>query len=124
GGFCVYTDGSGFEGGVGAAAIAWNGNREGEWRTKHLGTEDEHTVFESEVAGAILALDIVKSTPRLTSVDIFTDCQPAITALTAPKPQPGQYLLAAFSPSIAAPPHSSHPQGLLPMGTSSCGHPR
>jgi hypothetical protein len=32
---------------------------------------DEHTVFESEVVGAILALDIIKGTPRLTDVDIF-----------------------------------------------------
>jgi ribonuclease HI len=96
GGFCVYTDGSGFEGGVGAAAVAWNGGAEGEYRTKHLGTASEHTVFEAEVAGAILALDIVKGTPRLTDVDIFTDCQPAITALSAPRPQPGQHLLALF----------------------------
>jgi ribonuclease HI len=96
GGFCVYTDGSGFEGGVGAAAIAWNGGKEGACRTKHLGTAGEHTVFEAEVAGAILALDIIKGSPRLTSADIFTDCQPAIIALSAPRPQPGQYLLALF----------------------------
>jgi ribonuclease HI len=57
---------------------------------------DEHTVFESEVVGTILALDIIKGTPRLTSVDIFTDCQPTIIALTSPKPQPGQYLLETF----------------------------
>jgi ribonuclease HI len=96
GGFCVYTDGSGFEGGVGAAAVEWSGNGEGASRTRHLGVLEEHTVFESEVVGAILALDIIKGTPRLTSVDIFTDCQPAIIALSAPKPQPGQYLIAAF----------------------------
>ncbi|KAJ7691204.1 hypothetical protein B0H17DRAFT_935288, partial [Mycena rosella] len=59
-------------------------------RTKHLGPDHEHTVFESEVVGAILALDIVKGTPRL------TDCQPAIIALADPKVQPGQYLLALF----------------------------
>ncbi|KAJ6614991.1 ribonuclease H-like domain-containing protein, partial [Mycena sp. CBHHK59/15] len=96
GGLCVYTEGSGFEGGVGAAAVAWNGNGEGTHRTKHLGAEHEHTVFESEVVGAILALDIIKGTPRLTEVDIFTDCQPAIIALASPHPQPGQYLLALF----------------------------
>ncbi|KAJ6541411.1 hypothetical protein B0H19DRAFT_855976, partial [Mycena capillaripes] len=57
----------------------------------------EHTVFESEVAGAILALDIVSNVPQLTDVDIFMDCQPAITALSSiPKPQPGQHLIAAF----------------------------
>ncbi|KAK6966522.1 hypothetical protein R3P38DRAFT_2590736 [Favolaschia claudopus] len=50
----------------------------------------EHTVFESEVCGAILALDIIADIPRLTD-----DCQPAIIALSSPKPQPGQYLLSA-----------------------------
>jgi hypothetical protein len=47
----------------------------------------------------ILALDIIKATPRLTEADIFMDCQPAITAIIAissPKPQPGQYLVATF----------------------------
>jgi hypothetical protein len=39
--------------------------------TKHMGTSAEHTVFESEVTGAILALDIIASTPRLCDVDIF-----------------------------------------------------
>jgi ribonuclease HI len=69
----------------------------GEHRTRHLRPLTEHTVFESEVAGAILALDIIGSTPRLTSADIFMDCQPAIIALSsAPKPQPGQYLIEAF----------------------------
>jgi ribonuclease HI len=96
GGFCVYTDGSGFEVGVGAAAVAWNEGKEGKVRAKHLGPEDEHTVFESEVVGAILTLDIIASTARLTSVDVFTDCQPALIALAALRAQPGQYLLAAF----------------------------
>ncbi|KAJ7301423.1 hypothetical protein DFH08DRAFT_650059, partial [Mycena albidolilacea] len=56
----------------------------------------EHTVFESEVVGAILALDIIVSTVRLTSVNVFTDCQPALIALATLQAQPGQYLLAAF----------------------------
>ncbi|KAJ7679904.1 hypothetical protein B0H17DRAFT_864342, partial [Mycena rosella] len=56
----------------------------------------EHTVFEAEVTGIILALDIIKSTPRLTSADIFMDCQPAITASASPKSQPGQHLLTIF----------------------------
>ncbi|KAJ7281729.1 hypothetical protein C8J57DRAFT_1500423 [Mycena rebaudengoi] len=64
GGFSMYTDSSGFEGGVGAAAIAWNGDREGACRMRHLGTMGEHTVFEAEVVGAILVLDITKGTPR------------------------------------------------------------
>ncbi|KAJ7189406.1 hypothetical protein B0H12DRAFT_1040159, partial [Mycena haematopus] len=84
GGTCVFTDGSGYEGGVGAAAVAMKGPTMGARRWKHLGTEADHTVFESEVIGAILALDIVAATPRLTDVDVFMDCQPAIIALSAP----------------------------------------
>ncbi|KAK6968920.1 hypothetical protein R3P38DRAFT_3149464 [Favolaschia claudopus] len=74
GGFCVYTDGSGFEGGVGAAAVAMKDGAVGDTRAFHLGSSGEHTVFEAEVTGAILALDIIGNTPRLTDVDIFMDC--------------------------------------------------
>jgi ribonuclease HI len=101
GGFCVFTDGSGYEGGVGAAAVAMKNGVVGEHRQKYLGTDGEHTVFESEVCGAILALDIIAGTPRLTEADVFIDCQPAIAALASPKAQPGQYLLAAFHAILA-----------------------
>ncbi|KAK7021660.1 hypothetical protein R3P38DRAFT_2780859 [Favolaschia claudopus] len=96
GGRSVLCNGSGFEDGAGAAAVAMSGRGEGIRRQKHLGTMGEHTVFESEVCGAILALDIIADIPRLTDVDIFLDCQPAIIALSSPKPQPGQYLFSAF----------------------------
>ncbi|KAF7372603.1 hypothetical protein MVEN_00123200 [Mycena venus] len=96
GGMCIFTDGSGFEGGVGSAAVAMRGEEVRAMRKKHLGDEDEHTVFEAEVCGAILALDIIAGTPRLTDVDLFMDCQPTIHAISSPRSQPGQYLLAAF----------------------------
>ncbi|KAK7029311.1 ribonuclease H-like domain-containing protein [Favolaschia claudopus] len=101
GGTCIFTDGSGFEDGAGAAAVVAAGRGEGIRRQKHLGSMSEHTVFESEVCGAILALDIIADIPRLTDVDIFLDCQPAIVALSSPKPQPEQYLLAAFHAVLA-----------------------
>ncbi|KAJ7175662.1 hypothetical protein C8R46DRAFT_1249196 [Mycena filopes] len=66
----------GRSGGTGVAAVVWGAR---ERRMKHLGEQGEHGV-ESEVVGAILTLDIIKGTPRLTDVDIFTDCQPAISA--------------------------------------------
>ncbi|KAK7035043.1 hypothetical protein R3P38DRAFT_2518860, partial [Favolaschia claudopus] len=90
GGTCIFTDGSGFEDGAGAAAVAVTGRGAGTRRQKHLGALSEHTVFESELCGAILALDIVADIPRLTDVDIFLDCQPAIAALSSPKTQPAQ----------------------------------
>ncbi|KAJ6465475.1 hypothetical protein C8R45DRAFT_1107066 [Mycena sanguinolenta] len=74
GGVCIFTDGSGFERGVRSAAVVMVGQTMGTRRWKHLGTETARMVFESEVVGAILALDIIAATPRLTDVDIFMDC--------------------------------------------------
>ncbi|KAJ6630464.1 hypothetical protein B0H10DRAFT_1631924, partial [Mycena sp. CBHHK59/15] len=65
-------------------------------RIKHLRSSGDHMVFESWVAGAIFTLDVVKGIPRFTCAHIFMDCQVAIIALSAPKAQPGQYLLAIF----------------------------
>lgn len=65
-------------------------------RRLHLGPEQDHTVFEAEVCGAILALDLVRATPRATRASLFLDCQPAISALMDPGAQPGQYLLQTF----------------------------
>jgi ribonuclease HI len=60
GGFCVFTDGSGFEGGVGAAAVAMRGGRQ-----KHLGLDSEHTVFESEVCVLLARLLRARRTLKL-----------------------------------------------------------
>jgi ribonuclease HI len=96
GGFCVFTDGSGFKGGVGAAAVVMRREKVGEQRQKYLRLDSEHTIFKSEVCGAIFTLDIIASTPCLTDINIFMDCQPPITVLASPKSQPGQYLLTTF----------------------------
>ncbi|KAJ7750700.1 hypothetical protein DFH07DRAFT_961297 [Mycena maculata] len=53
-------------------------------------------MFELEVVGAILTLDIIKATLQLSNVNVFTNCLPAITALSVPRPQPGQHLLSTF----------------------------
>lgn len=51
----IYTDGSGYEGNIGASAVLFNGGKkEGELRF-HLGTDKEHTIYEGELVGIILA---------------------------------------------------------------------
>jgi ribonuclease HI len=65
-------------------------------RCLFIGGEDSHTVFEAEVIGAILALDIARASPRVTSITIFLDNQAAIRALTCPHPQLGQQFLETF----------------------------
>lgn len=65
-------------------------------RRFYLGTTQEHTVFEAEVCGALLGLDLIRATPRATRATLFIDCQPAISAIKTPKAQSGQYLLDTF----------------------------
>lgn len=98
-GVVVYTDGSGYKSGVGAAAIAMV--RGLEKRRFHLGTGDAHTVFEAEVTGTILALDIARATPRYQSLTVLLDNQAAIQALASNRPQPGQYPIREFASLIS-----------------------
>lgn len=58
--------------------------------------ESEHTVFEGELVGTLLALDIILAEPRLRSATILLDNQAAIRALYANRPQPGQQLIRLF----------------------------
>lgn len=74
----IYTDGSGNEENVGAAATMRDGG--GQWteiRYK-LGQEEHHTVYKAELMGILLALHLANKNKRLQQVIIFTDNQAAI----------------------------------------------
>jgi ribonuclease HI len=101
GGVCVYGDGSGFEGGVGGAAVVKRPNGEFDARRVYLGTEAKHTVFEAEVVGLILCLLLIGSIPRLCSATALIDNQAAIRAVANPRPQPGQHLIQLFHKTLA-----------------------
>lgn len=94
--FCVYTDGSGFENGVGAAAIAKTRCGSIRVRRAFLGPLSKHTVFEGELGGATLGLDIIASEPRITSATILIDNQSSIISLTKRRPQSAQHLVELF----------------------------
>jgi hypothetical protein len=55
-----------------------------------------HTVFEGELGGAILGLDIIANVPRITSATILLNNQSSIIALSKCRPQPGQHLVELF----------------------------
>ncbi len=96
---CIYSDGSGYKGGIGAAAWAEvKGAEVG--RRLHLGEMAHHTVFEGEVSGTILGLDIVAATPRITRVTILLDNQAAIRAIAENPARPGQHLVKLFLASL------------------------
>ncbi|KAF9032299.1 hypothetical protein BDZ89DRAFT_894571, partial [Hymenopellis radicata] len=57
----------------------------------------DHTVFEAELVGLLLALDIIESTPRLTKATILLDSQAAIMAVrNGSTGGGGRYLVEEF----------------------------
>jgi ribonuclease HI len=94
--FCIYTDGSGMDNRIGAAAFSLGRDGAPRARQHLLGTDHEHTVFEGELVGVILALDIILAERRLRSATILLDNQAAIRALQTNRPQPGQQLTRLF----------------------------
>ncbi|KAF8305500.1 ribonuclease H-like protein, partial [Clavulina sp. PMI_390] len=97
--FCVYSDGSSIEGGVGAAAVALAGQRglrNGLTLSYTLGADNLHTVYEAELIGAILALEIIRKAKDVRSAAILMDNQSAIRTLQNPTARPGQQLTQCF----------------------------
>jgi len=97
---CVYTDGSGIDGHVGAAAVTLSmpcspSSPVLQRRTFYMGRETESTVYAAELKGIALALQILETTPRpeRQRVAIFTDNQSALRTIRNPGNTSGQYIL-------------------------------
>ena len=93
--FKVYCDGSRYQGGAGAAAILYDGNTAAKSLYLHIGPANEHTVYETELVGIILALHLlVLITCLITSTIIIgLGNQATIKSLNNQKPKPAHYLL-------------------------------
>jgi ribonuclease HI len=96
----VYTDGSGFEGHIGAAAVNIDDGDTVISDRRHLGTESQSTVYAAELSGIEMALDRAirdnkdKPTPtKAREVILFSDSQAAIQAVMNPQRPSGQYVL-------------------------------
>jgi ribonuclease HI len=93
---CVFTDGSGFEGGVGAAAVLRKDGSPPKTMGIYLGSLQERTVFEAEITGVILAIKLILDEPRVTHATILLDNQAALASVTDPRPKAGQQFLRIF----------------------------
>src|SRR4051812_1291818 len=93
----IYTDGSGYEGGIGAAARLEREGSETRSLKMHLGSSKEQTVYGGETAGLLLAAELLRTERRpFRSVFIGMDNQAAIQATRLRRPAPGHYLLDYF----------------------------
>jgi len=94
----VYTDGSGIDGRIGAAAVLYTGRCNPKILRYHLGTQNEHTVYEAEAVGLTLAAHLLNSELDLTTpVDIYVDNQATIKSGEVFTTKLGHYLMDHFT---------------------------
>ncbi|KAJ6029797.1 hypothetical protein N7499_012205 [Penicillium canescens] len=101
----TYTDGSGFEGHIGAAAVNIHDGDTVISDRRHLGTESQSTVYAAELSGIEMALARAISDNKANTKDtrskrttareviILSDSQAAIQAVQNPQRPSGQYVL-------------------------------
>ena len=109
--FHLYSDGSKTDNGVGAGAVDL---RHGRNLSEHIGPPSEATVFEAELVGIHLALQLARALPATaTAIFIHLDNQAAITACTStPRRQPAQHLILTVLDTAATLRHT-HPTAAL-----------
>ncbi|CAK5265676.1 unnamed protein product [Mycena citricolor] len=99
----VYTDGSGIDGYIGAAAVLYDGDTEMATARKRLGTSEEHTVYEGEGLGLNLAVGLLRehaSNGITGQVAIYADNTAAITATQSRESTPSHYIWDALHTAI------------------------
>ena len=87
----IYSDGSGLDNNAGAAAILYKDGDRPRTLRYHLGPLMEHTTFEAEAIGLLLALHLLRRVPGAWKVAIRLDNQAVNVSLNAHKPKPAQY---------------------------------
>ncbi|CCF40032.1 zinc knuckle [Colletotrichum higginsianum] len=94
----IYTDGSGINGYIGAAAVCITTYQT---RNSYMGSDAISTVYAGELQGIILALEIAEEDRQRgnnrSKVLIYTDNQAAIRSSARPKGKSGSYLLQTIA---------------------------
>lgn len=92
----AYSDGSAIDGGVGGAAVLIRNGEVVGTKKFYLGGDQEHTVYEGELVGMILAIELLKEEGGEGSMALGIDNQAAIWATKAFVSKPGHYLMDKF----------------------------
>lgn len=94
----IYTDGSGFEGKVGAAAQVDSAQEPNCFILSQMGSEDNATVYAAELRGTEMAMELVDNKVNAHELNsrravVFSDSQAALKGLLKPKMPSGQVFL-------------------------------
>src|SRR6266496_4698046 len=87
---CIYTDGSGIESRIGAAAYS---PTTGATKRQNLGQELQSNVFADELTAICMAIQIIRQHRQYTKCVLFTDSQAGIKATKKPGQQSGQAMI-------------------------------
>ncbi|KAF8120570.1 hypothetical protein EV363DRAFT_1189111, partial [Boletus edulis] len=98
---CLYSDGSGIEGGIGGAAVLRRNGRKVDKLRLTLGRSKDHTVYEGEIVGMILAVELLRRyRGEVRTVSLGLDNKAAILATGAFSSGPGHYLTDIFHDNL------------------------
>jgi ribonuclease HI len=96
----VFTDGSGMDDKIGAAAVLYRyGRVRSELRYK-LGTQHQHTVCKGEGIGMLLGTKLIFNEWGICSASLYIDNRASILAMQLTKPTAGHYIFDAFHEAI------------------------
>jgi ribonuclease HI len=90
---CIYTDGSGIDNNIGAAAVCPKSNT---IYLQYLGKEAEYNGYAAELCAIHLGLEVVKTSTQYTKCILHTDNQAAIQAVVKPGQQSGQSIILSI----------------------------
>ena len=90
----IYTDGSGIEGKIGAAAC--DRNSTGGQGTQYLGNDKQFNVYAAELTAMNLAVELAQESAEHTTWHIFADSQAAIRGVQKSRKQSGQSIIKEF----------------------------
>lgn len=116
----IYSDGSGLEGRIGAAAVMFKSQPGAEMESqasllKYLGSEDEQTVYVAAQAGELMSLELLWKAEQGTVdwTSIFVDSQASLRALSSNKPGSGHQLADAVYDAYYSRVMEKHPQARI-----------
>jgi len=99
--FKVFSDSSGQEGGIGAAAVIYRrGSSQPLSHLKaYLGPPTKHNTYEGEAVGGLLGCHLIQNTVETSfkTVSLYINNQSLIKAAPRPRASSGQYLIQAFA---------------------------